>query len=323
VRNALVSHHVSRAEILRDPPALDLPLRSFVASAREQRTARVIREAGGGVLLTGIGGDNLSLGTMFFFADWLVTGRAWEAVREMAHRAALGRVSVWDLAFRNALLPLLPGWARRTFMPRDEGGVPPWVPRDAARHHGLRAAAAGSRTFGGRVGRKYADAVAETIAGIPATVPIGPLSDALDVRHPYLHRPLVELALRLPPELCVRPHARKWIVREAMRGILPELVRTRVGKGNGSGLVAWSLLHDRAWTERLLRDSILAQLGCLEPRALRAALEAIQKDPTGAEVHLKAGGAIEIELWLQLRAGRWAAALAHERGDAGVVAATM
>jgi asparagine synthetase B (glutamine-hydrolysing) len=52
----------------------------------------------------------------------------------------------------------------------------------------------------------------------------------LEMRDPFLDRRLLEFMFSVPPELLVRDGYSKAIVREAMTGILPELVRTRPSK---------------------------------------------------------------------------------------------
>src|SRR5439155_19969731 len=108
----------------------------------------------------------------------------------------------------------------------EDGQVPAWLARTAMRRYELRSRAAALESYGGRIGRKYSEAVAGFVAAIPAALTAGVIEEELEVRHPYLYRPLVEFALQLPPDLCVRPFAGKWVLREAMCGILPEIVRT-------------------------------------------------------------------------------------------------
>lgn len=309
VRNETVDHQFDWRDIADDPPQLDQPGRTYLTAARDRQTLSLIRGSGGKVLLTGLGGDNLVLGTMFFFADWLVRGEVHRAVREMLHRAALGRVSFWKLAYLNALLPLMPAQVRR-LLPgdADDAPLPAWLTTNIVRRYRLGQLVRSADPYAGRLGHKYRDSMLATVAAIPSTLHAGLLDEALDIRHPYLYRPLVEFALTLGPEMCVRPHARKWILREAMRGILPEPVRTRVGKGSSLGLATWPLIHERDWIAQLLRDPILAQLGCIDPRRLRDALSIARKgggDERGSSLNVHA--TLDLEIWLQVRAGRWAA----------------
>jgi asparagine synthase (glutamine-hydrolysing) len=291
------------------PPHTDQPTAEYSMYARERRTCRLLRHAGAKVLLTGYGSDHYLIGNMFFFADWLVSGRARAACREMLHRAALGRVSFWNLAYQNALLPLLPPLVQRHLVAGT--ALPEWIDLSVARRFDLRSTADGSSYAAGRRGEKYRGLVLETVRGIPDGLDRhNVLEDTVDVRHPFLYRPLVELGLRLPATMCVRPHARKWILRQAMRGILPDIVRTRVGKGTNVGCALQSLGHERATLEHLLVDPVLAQLGCIDRAKLRLALD--RAWATGAE-HLV--GAVSctlaIESWLRARSD-W-----HSAGEGG------
>lgn len=252
-----------------------------------------------------MGGDELFSGTMFFFADWIVSGRARLAVREMARRAALGRVSFWELAYRNACLPLLPTPLRRHLV-RDQGQVPSWIPAAVARRYQLHEQAFVPSTYAGPMGQKYSHAIRAHIVELGRVLNYGLIEETLDVRHPFLYRPLVEFALRLPPELCSRPQARKWVLREAMRGILPETVRTRVGKGTPTELFAWSLTAQRSLLAPLVREPILADLGVIDSSKLRAAFDAAPQQPRRREeLHGLIQSTLAVEAWLQMRAGRW------------------
>jgi asparagine synthase (glutamine-hydrolysing) len=258
------------------------------------------------VLLTGLGGDNLFTGDMVFFADWLVAGHWARAFSEMARRAVQGRVSFWELAYKNALRPLLPLALQRLLVP--DIRLPAWMPRETVRQFGLRAGAGLADACGGSLGHKYGHALGGAISGMAGTTPDGISEDLLDVRHPFVYRPLVEFALQLPPEMCARPQARKWILREAMRGILPEKVRTRIGKGIVAGVMSWSLIEHRERWQRMLRTPILAELGCIDLKPFRAAYASVLAAPSSS---LLAYGQVQhtlcIEAWLEARAGRWTA----------------
>jgi asparagine synthase (glutamine-hydrolysing) len=286
-------------------PGLDEPSPALVFYPRDRRLCSIVREAHGRVLLTGVGGDNLFTGNMFFFADWVARGHVGRAVQEMVARAAMGRVSFWELAYRNAILPLLPAMIQHR-MVRDEARMPPWLERTVARRYGLDRRAAAPSRYAGRRGQKYRDAVLTEVEALVDALTTQVLEEALDVRHPFLYRPLVEFALRLPPELCARPHARKWILREAMRGILPEGVRTRVGKGGPNGRLAWSLAAQRAILAPLLKEPILADLGVINASRLRSSFDMITQTPDNREKrHNAIHHTLAVEAWLQMRSGRW------------------
>jgi asparagine synthase (glutamine-hydrolysing) len=300
-----------------EPPLVDEPNGRYPFHSLDQRTAALVRDNGGHVLLTGLGGDHLVLGTMFFFADWVARGRIVPACREMLRRAALGRVSFWELAFKNAALPLLPTRLRSLVAPRDTT-APAWISPAAIRRYDLKRRSWSLQNYAGRIGHKYADAMADVIASLQGRVHTfdGLVHELLDTRHPYLYRPLVEFALQLPPEMCVHPQQRKWVLREAMRGILPETVRTRIGKGVANGDTTWWLLHRRDRVDQLLRTSMLAELGCIDVAKLRAAIERPQH--TDEKAYLDAYHTLSVEYWLHVWSGRWTAGARERpaRGDA-------
>ena len=314
LRNVTIPHQLDRSGLIGDPPRYDQPgYAAYSVAVRDQCVAATLQHSQASVLLTGMGGDNLVLGTMFFFADWLARGQVWRALREMAHRSAIGRVSLWELAFQNAILPLLHPAIRQRLMTRPEATIPSWIEPRVVRQYDLSAHTGTQDVYGAQPGHAFAHAQAAMVHGIPSILDDGLAGDVVDFRHPYLHRPLVEMALRLGPEMCVRPHAHKWILREAMRGILPEFVRTRVGKGSGNGLNAWSLAHEQTLAGTLLRQSVLADLGLINLSRVRAAMKSTSRggQHEGA-VSARVQATLDVELWLQLRTGRWAPACASE-----------
>ena len=285
-----------------DQPAFDLHV-----YPRDRRQCELVRTAGGRVLLTGCGGDELFTGSMLLFADWLVQGRIWQALREMVRRSAIGRVSFWELAYKNALLPLLPGLLqRRLVYDADEAPAQPWLMQASLRKHALVIRSAAVPEYAGPLGNKYRHAIVTRAATLPNVVPHSTTADHLEVRHPFLYRPLVEFAMRLRPELRARPHAHRWVLREAMRGILPEVVRTRVGKTETADALVHSLTNERARLATLLERPILAELGIVDPRSLRAAFDATAYATSRREwMHATVMSTLAVEAWLQMRSGRW------------------
>jgi asparagine synthase (glutamine-hydrolysing) len=244
---------------------------------------------------------------MLFFADWLAQGRVWPAMQEMARRAAIGRVSFWALAYRNAILPLLPRTAHAWLVhDQHEAPPPPWLERATMRRYGFATRPSSAHAYGGRLGQHYRHAVVSSIGRLESPSHGGIIADAMDVRHPLLYRPLVEFALRLPPELRARPHAHRWVLREAMRGILPDNIRRRVGKPGTADVLGWSFLSHHAHLEPLTHDPILAELGIVNAPRLRAAFDAaLQNAGRGGQAYALLFATLGVEAWLQIRSGRW------------------
>jgi asparagine synthase (glutamine-hydrolysing) len=211
------------------------------------------------------------------------------------------------LAYRNALLPLLPRMSHtRLVHGQNEIPIQPWLRSDMLKRYGLAGRPSSASKYGGRLRHHYEHAVTESIANLESPHHGGLIADALEVRHPFLYRPLVEFALRLPPELRARPHAHRWVVREAMKGVLPEKVRTRVGKPGTADVLMWCLVAQRAQLVLLTRDPILGELGIVNASRLRAEFDAAASHRVaGGRLHAPLLGVLGIEAWLQIRSGRW------------------
>nr|WP_233143088.1 lasso peptide isopeptide bond-forming cyclase [Marispirochaeta aestuarii] len=54
----------------------------------------------------------------------------------------------------------------------------------------------------------------------------------IEVRHPFCDARLAEFCLSVPPHLKLRNGVSRYILRESLKGILPEEIRTRSGKGD-------------------------------------------------------------------------------------------
>ncbi|MGI9041527.1 MAG: asparagine synthetase B family protein [Gemmatimonadales bacterium] len=286
-------------------PRTDQPRMEYPFYPHERKLCSIVRAAGGRVILTGVGGDELFGGYMIYVADWLARGRILPALREVARRAAIGRVSFWQLAYHDVLLPLLPRTVRNSLV-RAGGTIPAWVTEAVTRRYDLRSHTFAASFGAGRIGRKYQHATSSLVTSIARLMEPGVIGDALEIRHPFLYRPLVEFALRLPPELCARPYQRKWVLREAMRGILPDVIRTRIGKGSPADLYAWSLTALRPLLEPLIREPMLADLGIIDAVRLRTDFYTAPEQP-GSIYHLHdlIYTTLAIEAWLQARSGRW------------------
>jgi asparagine synthase (glutamine-hydrolysing) len=284
------------------PPITDEPALAYPFYARDRRMCMIVRSSGGRVLLNGTGPDHYLAGSALFIADLLARGAVRTAAHEVARWATVVRGSFWRTGYRSAVLPLLPGVVRRAVVPTNQR-VPKWIDRGFARQFTVQSRLPAARTLREPWGGKYAGDVAERVRNVSRSIDRGVVAGALDVRYPLLFRPLVEFSLRLPPAMRTRPHARKWILREALRGVLPEEVRTRPGKGGIDGRIAWSLIHERPRLEALLREPVLGDLGCIQVSELRAAItDARASDPALRAFTLCA---LSLETWLCVRSGRW------------------
>jgi asparagine synthase (glutamine-hydrolysing) len=195
---------------------------------------RDIRDRGLRVVLTGMGGDDwlAAASPVARTLDLLGSGRmstlrhelkgfSWPSVthstlRHLAVRA-LDRAQIRtprQFVFRRRLPPwLTPDFVRRTQLAERISALPP-VPRgwSFSRAERLSVTRAGLRVHPLEVEHR-----SDTDFG-------------LETRHPFYDVRLVEFLLALPDELCANQQTYKVLLREAMRGVLPEPIRTRESK---------------------------------------------------------------------------------------------
>ena len=233
--------------------------------------ARLMEGGGVPVLLSGIGAEAAVLGKQqepVHFADLLRRARLVRLWRELDGWQRAMNKPLSNLAFRYGLRPLM--CRPRVSYAWTPGGHD-WIGESFARTWNLRdRARQGNMPW---TGRGIADQWhVEQIGWITGFLLRGYLEKACDIRYPFLHRPLVELALAMPWSLKAVPGEPKAILRRAMKGILPERVRCRTQNAS-TGHAAYNGLR-KEWPvlEQVVDSSVLVELGAVDRERLRTAL---------------------------------------------------
>ncbi len=181
-----------------------------------ERSYAAVREAGGRTLLTGEFGDRLYYGHTHWLRDFLSQGRIGSAFAGVIHelcRAPVGGIR----RLRSALGRVL---GRPAWKPGEPDWLTPWALRS------LAGPARQQRREARRPEqlRMLVNALDAQAVSSEASLSV---REGVDLRRPYRDRRLVEYALALPAHQLYRRGWSKWILREAMAGILPERVRLR------------------------------------------------------------------------------------------------
>jgi asparagine synthase (glutamine-hydrolysing) len=286
------------------PPMFAEPRVFLPFFARDRAMCRTVIDDGATVMLSGFGSDSYLAGPHSYLADLVARGRFAEAARCLVDLAVVSRRSVYEMAFENVMVPLGPRWLRR-WRPSPVAQVPRWIDPDFARWGRLPERMAGSGPSAGR--GIFEGQLATELGTIDLALERGVFDEGLEVRYPFLHRPLVEFAISLPIAMRVRPGRQKWILREALGDLLPPVVRERRGKGGIDGRIVWSLSKERSLLDRLVADSRLVELGCVDRAALASALAAARAGDIWSVGPLFA--TLALETWLAVRSGRWSRAV--------------
>jgi asparagine synthase (glutamine-hydrolysing) len=284
------------------PPLTDHPTMVYPLFARDRRLSAILRNAGTEVLFSGMGSDHYLYGSTLFLADDAATGKLFRSLARLAEWTVAQKQSYWPAVGRQIICPLLPLRVLR-WLKQSETRVPSWIRPAFAKEWEVQSRLPFERLMRTSYGCRFVSEIAQGLLDIRIWLLRYPFEDGFERRYPFLSRPLVEFGLLLPVLLRAHPVHPKWVLRQAMIGTLPEEIRLRQGKGGIDSRLLWSLWHERARIGELLRDPILADLGCLDPAPLRNAVEATWR---GERPHFPTLlRALALETWLHVRAGRW------------------
>jgi asparagine synthase (glutamine-hydrolysing) len=283
-------------------PLSDQPWLFYPYYARDRRMCDFVRESGSRVLLSGYGSDNYLSGNCGFITDLVARGHLARAVRELAVWSSATQSSFWRMAYDHGIQPLLPQSIRRLLL-RPERGIPVWLNPSFVEQYGVARTRRQLRRYETYSVGFWSGETAWQVDGMSSFIERDTFADGLEVRYPFLYRPLVEFALRLPPGLVAQPRATKYVLRESMRGFVPERVRTRTGKGSLGARVRWAMSQERRTVNALATDSMLADLGCINPGVLRSIVSQIRRG-RGRTI-ITPFAALSLETWLRVRSGQW------------------
>jgi asparagine synthase (glutamine-hydrolysing) len=224
---------------------------------------RAVRDRGCRVLLSGLSGDDCLAGHVVHCADLLREFKLRDLRRQLEHDK-LGRQGLYQFALR----PLVPAPAQRVAR-AVQRGYPSWIADRFARRvaladrldrrrfdKGLWQSRAQEELFR-QLTHGWTYHVRESLNRVAA-------EHGIEVRNPLLRLNVVEFGLAIPEEQRWRGSETRFALRQAMKGLLPENLRTRTGKTDFSILIARLLSHlDAAATFRSLH---LVSLGWLDGR---------------------------------------------------------
>jgi asparagine synthase (glutamine-hydrolysing) len=121
------------------------------------------------------------------------------------------------------------------------------------------------------------------------------MAASIESRVPFLDHHLVEFATALPPRMKLRGLQTKWILRQAVKSLLPAEILTRKKMGFPVPFSLWLRGAGAGMVRDVLLDSRARQRGLTDPTAVSILIEA------HANGHTDAGDALwsllNLELW--------------------------
>jgi asparagine synthase (glutamine-hydrolysing) len=151
----------------------------------------------------------------------------------------------------------------------------------------------------GRLDEKLYDEISyETVPATLRPEDRNSMAFSIETRSPFLDFRLAEFAFSLPSRYKIRDGLGKWVIREGMKGILPEKVRARRDKqGFNAPTVHWYRSGSRDAVRDILGSASLARHGILDQREI---LRAFDEHAGGTANHYMAIWQwLNLELWMR------------------------
>jgi asparagine synthetase B (glutamine-hydrolysing) len=116
-------------------------------------------------------------------------------------------------------------------------------------------------------------------------------------RYPLFYRPLFEFLWAIPWSQKHMPLCDRYLQRRALKGLVDDDIRTRIGFGTGSRSFVEGLRRSKPWQDYLCERPAMAGLGLVDADEWRQAIQQACVGQTGAEALLLR--AITVEVWLK------------------------
>jgi asparagine synthase (glutamine-hydrolysing) len=128
----------------------------------------------------------------------------------------------------------------------------------------------------------------------------------LELAFPFLDRDLLSFLLAIPGEVQTWKGVPKALLREALRGVLPDAIAQRRTKADFTDLVNAGTERDYPELVDCLRDGLAVQFGYLEEEVLRGEFARLENQVQGrtCEVAWKLSDLLGLEQWLRVFFGQ-------------------
>lgn len=238
-------------------------------------------ENGVKVMLDGQGADEQLAGyqgyhgalyaSLFRQLRWI---ELWREIR--AARKVHGHGPLWAAKYlADALLPAALRYPLRAMVGK-ETAAPGWLDLQrlgAAPCDPMRGEAGASRSIGEL---SYRQLTRSNLQMLLHWEDRDSMAHSIEARVPFLDHKLVEFVLGLPDDCKIHRGVTKRVLREGLRGVLPEAIRTRMSKlGFVTPEEHWMRQEAPEKFRQAARDAVAASQGVLRPEALRLADDVI------------------------------------------------
>jgi asparagine synthase (glutamine-hydrolysing) len=275
------------------------PLTSLCVADIHQTVRQRMKDSGARVLLSGLGGDQVTWSTPDPGPE--LTDLLFQLSPVRLHR----QLQIWsqllmkpyaEVLWQEVLLPLLPDGINARFQTRMP--IPTWLNREFVERMDIPARLLPPKDpFGYRLPSRRMQS--SKISYIVMNIARGEYWEhsSYDSTYPFLHRPLVEFLMNVPVEQKLRPSETRSLMRRALKDLLPEKILKRKNKGTTGEAFCRGLARQWPVIKPMLDDAHIISRGYVERPAL---INALDQARHGQELNITPLiQTICLEIWLR------------------------
>ncbi len=121
------------------------------------------------------------------------------------------------------------------------------------------------------------------------------MAASIEVRVPFLDNEVLDLVLKLPAKMKVRGFTQKRILRQAMKGRLPDAILQRRKAAFGLPVCSWMRNELQPMMQDLLSEEVLRRRSILNPTTVR---QMMQENSEGTrDFTIQLWSLMTLELW--------------------------
>jgi len=129
------------------------------------------------------------------------------------------------------------------------------------------------------------------------------MANSMEARPPFLDHHLAEFAAQIPPTLRIKGRTEKYVLREAMKGVLPRVLYERekfafMAPPAHTDPKKWAAM--KALADRYLSDQAIAEAGLLDPDGVRRLFELHEAEDTPASTQVQLDAVINHMIGVQV-----------------------
>jgi asparagine synthase (glutamine-hydrolysing) len=220
---------------LEDVKFTGVPNTSHCFPGRYRVTEELMKRTGARILLTGIGGDHIFWSDPTGspeLADLLIRWRLLATISMARRWSQAAAMPLWQVLIASAVGPITVANRFLRWHPPDVN-LRPWI-TNCARRYVTGTGRSQALRVNTSIGRPSLRVRVQAVRALYALISAGYFQEYYGIyfSHPLAHQQLIDFVLSLPIDQLARPGEDRSLMRRAMRGLLPERVRTRKSKGS-------------------------------------------------------------------------------------------